>query len=135
VSYGLTVDGKGYKCLVARTIDPKYDNRFKRHRRKAAVWRIRPHTCMWCHKPLYYDTFTVEHLRPKFQGGTNRFDNLEVACRPCNTGRDHTVPDYMMVRTLTYVRRSPFDDSWACGCGMLNRLVLTYCRHCGGDRP
>lgn len=56
--------------------------------------------CCYCDKPMVrrkaagcpkggwpHDTETLEHLRRKFEGGTDRCDNLALACAECNVGR------------------------------------------------
>jgi 5-methylcytosine-specific restriction endonuclease McrA len=66
-------------------------------------------TCCWCGKVwlveriiiltngypgygYYYKTqATIEHLKPKFEGGTNAQENLDFACLKCNNSR-HAKP-------------------------------------------
>ena len=50
--------------------------------------------CHWCCEPLAATSTdpdiqfaTIEHLIPKFEGGTNGPENLTLACLPCNNGR------------------------------------------------
>ena len=47
--------------------------------------------CEYCQCPEAYcpDSFTVEHIVPRQQGGTDDLDNLAWACFGCN-GRKHT---------------------------------------------
>lgn len=45
-----------------------------------------PH-CRWCGCELNAETATVEHIVPRSQGGSNRADNLTLACEPCNRKR------------------------------------------------
>lgn len=44
--------------------------------------------CMWCKVPLTLSTFTVEHIKPRIEGGTDEWDNLGIACAFCNNMRD-----------------------------------------------
>lgn len=51
-------------------------------------------TCCWCQKvclldvdPQHPDRATVEHLVPRSKGGSNRRENLRVACYACNHKR------------------------------------------------
>lgn len=41
--------------------------------------------CAYCGAQLSERTFTVDHVFPVAHGGTDDFDNLTVACRPCNS--------------------------------------------------
>ena len=43
------------------------------------VWR-----CKYCRDFLKLNQITVDHLMPVSLGGSNRLDNLGVACRKCN---------------------------------------------------
>jgi 5-methylcytosine-specific restriction endonuclease McrA len=52
--------------------------------------------CHYCKKPLDYLTVTIEHLIPRFRGGTDDKDNLVAACAPCNNGHKNPLdfPDF-----------------------------------------
>lgn len=54
--------------------------------------------CRWCSKTLTTRTATLEHVVPKAQGGTNRWENLALACKPCNVKRGDTGldPDFVL---------------------------------------
>lgn len=43
--------------------------------------------CHWCRVGLTQQTATVEHLVPLARGGSNRIDNLALACGSCNHTR------------------------------------------------
>lgn len=61
--------------------------------RRAMLFRRDGPLCHWCGRELQLHPggplpqATVEHLRPVLIGGTNRRDNLRLACEPCNKGR------------------------------------------------
>ena len=57
----------------------------------------KPH-CRWCGKTLTKRTATLEHVVPKAHGGTNRWENLDLACKPCNHKRGDTGldPDFLL---------------------------------------
>jgi 5-methylcytosine-specific restriction protein A len=44
-------------------------------------------SCFWCNKELTLETATVEHKIPLSKGGSNRNDNITLACRECNAKR------------------------------------------------
>lgn len=46
--------------------------------------------CRWCNKTLTKRTATLEHVVPKAHGGTNRWENLALACSKCNSARGDT---------------------------------------------
>jgi len=41
-------------------------------------------TCYLCLKPIEFKKDTLEHKIPLSRGGTNYYDNLEIACNTCN---------------------------------------------------
>lgn len=43
--------------------------------------------CWWCRDPLSFGAMTLEHLKPRHAGGTNRDSNLRPACFTCNNNR------------------------------------------------
>jgi len=52
--------------------------------------------CCWCgrhtsrgKKPSEPDTATIEHLWPEYLGGTSIEENLTIACKSCNSARQH----------------------------------------------
>lgn len=45
--------------------------------------------CMWCHEKLTITNFTVEHITPRIEGGTDDFDNLGIAHLECNNNRQN----------------------------------------------
>lgn len=59
----------------------------KRRRMHAADPR-----CHWCRADLEFEAATVDHLLPLSRGGSNRDDNLVLACEPCNRARRDSLP-------------------------------------------
>src|SRR5690606_3776537 len=67
--------------------------RHKRRRRK--LFREQQQLCFYCGVSMtlangYSNTCTVEHLKPRSQGGTNASDNIVAACYTCNHTRGDT---------------------------------------------
>lgn len=40
--------------------------------------------CFYCERKIRPAELTLDHVVPKALGGSNRLDNLRLACRPCN---------------------------------------------------
>ena len=63
------------------------------------------HVCMYCgvdDKPL-----EVEHIHPKSRGGTNRIDNLGVACTKCNKEKNsYLLPEWSELLSTKKDKRS-----------------------------
>ena len=73
-----------------------YVNRKLTDGRKKATHRDERQYCCWCgtHTSrrsggLQTDRGTVEHLWPEFLGGTSIPENLTIACKDCNSARQH----------------------------------------------
>ncbi len=47
--------------------------------------------CIWCLQPLTLAVATLEHMTPKSEDGTDAYDNLDIACKPCNNRRSSSV--------------------------------------------
>ncbi len=47
--------------------------------------------CIWCLQPLTLAVATLEHMTPKSEHGTDAYDNLDIACKPCNNRRSSSV--------------------------------------------
>lgn len=47
--------------------------------------------CEYCGYPfredIYRHSFSVDHVKPISQGGTDEIENLKAACRACNTSK------------------------------------------------
>ncbi len=47
--------------------------------------------CWWCGRDLFREQLTLDHLKPKSQGGSNSLENLRLACFPCNHSRGNSL--------------------------------------------
>ena len=47
----------------------------------------------YCDAKLEWRTATLEHIVPLARGGSYATDNLTLACRSCNEGRGHDMPE------------------------------------------
>lgn len=69
-----------------------------RHYKQKTVWSETGGVCHWCGIQTVknpsgtgiqvYNTFTVDHVIPVSQGGTNDRENLVAACYACNQKRN-----------------------------------------------
>ena len=41
-------------------------------------------SCSYCHKPFGDSGYHIEHMTPLSRGGSHGFDNITLACPPCN---------------------------------------------------
>jgi hypothetical protein len=65
-------------------------NQTAARRERKRMLKKDPH-CHWCGCPLDAQTATLEHVIPLVRGGTNRRENLVIACSPCNGARGSNV--------------------------------------------
>lgn len=59
----------------------------KQRMRAKKLLKKRQRNCFYCGCILTNSNRTLEHLRPRALGGTDRADNLVLACKPCNYDR------------------------------------------------
>lgn len=64
-------------------------SRMRRMRRKLHAADPR---CHWCRAELELEASTVDHVIPLSRGGSNRDDNVVLACQPCNQRRGNALP-------------------------------------------
>lgn len=76
----------------------------------AALIAVYGPRCAYCGGP---GPLTVDHVIPKSRGGTDAWENLLPACRPCNEAKGNRTPEEWGV--LPRVRIKPFEQAfrWA----------------------
>lgn len=81
---------------LARFVKVPYQRRRSINRR--AVFARDENTCQYCGNTAE----SIDHIVPSSRGGTNTWDNVVAACRPCNTHkRDRLLSETTMrLRTL-----------------------------------
>jgi 5-methylcytosine-specific restriction endonuclease McrA len=47
--------------------------------------------CYWCHAEFPPNQLTLDHLKPRSRGGSNKLENLRLACFPCNNRRSDSL--------------------------------------------
>ena len=89
----------GVDAAVSLAFSPpprgRLEPRFTKRQRIAERRRLLaadPH-CHWCRCALVFETATVDHVIPLGRGGTNRRDNLVLACQSCNARRADQMPE------------------------------------------
>lgn len=60
---------------MSKSISPK---------KRALVFAKTAGACGYCGVALDPEMFPIDHVHPRFHGGTNHIDNLLPACHPCN---------------------------------------------------
>ena len=60
------------------------------HQIKIKVYMRDGFECTYCEKKIdNAHEVTVDHVIPRFHGGSNTIDNLTVSCKTCNTLKGH----------------------------------------------
>lgn len=65
--------------------------RFLRFNRKN-VWLRDKGRCCYCNVKVSANEFTYDHVVPRTQGGKTTWENIVVACLPCNTKKGGRTP-------------------------------------------
>ena len=82
----------------------------RRNYRAARRWLYsQSKDCRWCGCPLAYSASTIDHVVPLSRGGTNRWENLVLACQACNAKRANNcgVPQGVPLRKITQAKANP----------------------------
>lgn len=81
-----------------------------KEKKRRHILRAQHFRCWLCEKPLSYGDATFDHILPKTYGGGASWDNLKLACMPCNSARgrsmDAVFVDVGDVRALRWNVRS-----------------------------
>jgi 5-methylcytosine-specific restriction endonuclease McrA len=55
--------------------------------RRARLLKKNGSRCYLCHETFLPNQLTLDHLKPRSRGGSNKLENLRLACFPCNNRR------------------------------------------------
>jgi 5-methylcytosine-specific restriction endonuclease McrA len=118
-----------YADRVIRTVSTSYEApaviRYVRgrHRRGTSV-RFSRHNvfqrdggaCQYCNKRLHRDEATYDHVVPKRAGGRTTWENIALACRPCNQRKGGRTPEQAGMRLASQpVRPGVTGNEWMTG--------------------
>jgi 5-methylcytosine-specific restriction endonuclease McrA len=73
------------------------------------------HQCQYCGRRPGVRELDVDHVIPRSRGGGDSWDNLVVACRPCNLRKGRSTPDEAGMRLL----RPPERPRWSASAQLL----------------
>jgi 5-methylcytosine-specific restriction endonuclease McrA len=62
-------------------------------------------TCQYCGKKVTTREFTYEHVIPRSKGGASTWENIVVACVPCNQKKGGRTPQEAGMKLLSQPRR------------------------------
>jgi 5-methylcytosine-specific restriction endonuclease McrA len=65
-------------------------------------------TCQYCGAKPGSSELTIDHVLPRAQGGTSRWDNCVLACVPCNARKANRTPEQAGMK----LSRKPFRPAW-----------------------
>jgi 5-methylcytosine-specific restriction endonuclease McrA len=57
-------------------------------------------TCQYCRTKVPMSEFTYDHVRPRSQGGKTKWENIVVACLPCNHKKADRTPEQARMRLM-----------------------------------
>lgn len=56
-------------------------------KRRNALYVHQKGVCFWCPTLVFPGTATIDELLPRSKGGSQRWSNIVMSCKPCNTKR------------------------------------------------
>lgn len=71
--------------------------------------------CQYCGKSVPSNEFDFEHVLPRAQGGRTSWENIVVACIPCNQRKGNRTPEQAGMRLLTRPTRPRSLPGMECG--------------------
>lgn len=66
------------------------------------------HHCQYCGLELSYGESTIDHVVPRSQGGETSWENVVIACHPCNRRKGGRTP----AEARMHLRREPHAPEW-----------------------
>jgi 5-methylcytosine-specific restriction endonuclease McrA len=66
------------------------------------------YTCQYCGGQPGAESITIDHVRPRSQGGASNWTNCVAACEACNAKKGDRAPEQAGMR----LRRRPFRPEW-----------------------
>jgi 5-methylcytosine-specific restriction endonuclease McrA len=70
------------QCLDVKTMPRNYTQVLPLTRRN--LWLRDGGRCVYCEAKVTLNSFTIDHVLPRSQGGTSSWDNLVTSCQSCN---------------------------------------------------
>lgn len=64
--------------------------------------------CQYCGKKVHYRDSSIDHVKPRSQGGGTFWKNVVIACHPCNRRKGGRTPHEAKMALL----REPFEPEW-----------------------
>lgn len=80
--------------------------RLARFRRREVFSRDN-YTCQYCSGQFGADQLTIDHVRPKAQGGITSWENCVTSCKSCNTNKADQTPEQAGMPLLNGYPRRP----------------------------
>lgn len=62
-------------------------------------------TCQYCGKKLPMSRLNYDHVVPRDKGGKTKWDNIVMACYPCNSKKANKTPEEAGMKLLTVPRQ------------------------------
>jgi len=66
--------------------------------------------CQYCGKELALNNYTLDHVKPRVQGGLSSWTNLVTACQRCNKRKAGQTPEQAGMRLLSKPLEPKVDD-------------------------
>lgn len=73
------------------------------------IYDLYNHKCVYCNKELSDDSFQIDHIVPKNEGGNNYYKNWALVCEDCNESKNNMIfswlPSNAGFKGRKYLRR------------------------------
>ncbi|MCA9517752.1 MAG: HNH endonuclease [Myxococcales bacterium] len=83
--------------------------------------------CQYCSSEVTRRESTYDHIVPRSRGGATRWDNIVLACRPCNQRKaDRTPSEAHMALLSRPVQPAPHADGWRMVLGLVGEAPAPW---------
>ncbi|MDI6753013.1 MAG: HNH endonuclease [Thermodesulfobacteriota bacterium] len=87
--------------LIAYDRVPKRRVRFSRHN----IFSRDKNTCQYCGKKFSHSELNLDHITPRSQGGTSRWENVVCSCHQCNRKKGGKTPEQARMKLIMQPKR------------------------------
>jgi len=83
---------------IEEIIDDSKDDFYTDKQKRLEILKRDDYKCFYCLRELQRDDFYLDHLVPRTQGGQNYKSNLVASCRTCNTKKNASEPEKLLLQ-------------------------------------
>lgn len=72
-------------------------------------------TCQYCAKPVSGKELTIDHVKPRADGGKTTYLNCVTSCKKCNSSKADRTPEEAGMKLISPIRKPTIYDIFSTG--------------------